>query len=301
MDSLTFGQKLKKELLERIAKKPEYKRAELMGMLCFCDVCSRSSIVLSGENEGVAAVFSELLSDVFGILPNLSITKKKDKPTVCRADITDTSDILDIFAEFFVDEDDLMAAALDFSREETAFFLCGAYLVCGTMSDPYKSYQMEFIVDSEKYAEELCKIINSCGVNAAVSARRRRYVVYIKYSEGIEDLMTFMGAKLSALELMDITIYKEIRNKTNRRFNCETANIDKTVAASAAQVADIELIIQKSGIQSLPESLREIALLRLENPDMSLSELGKKLSVPLSRSGVNHRFEKLKEIADKYK
>lgn len=301
MDSLSFGQKLKKELLSRIAKKAEFKRAQLFGMLCACDERTGAVIGFSTENEGVIAVFSELMSDVFGILPELSVVQRRDEINICRAQIIESSDILDINAEFFFEEEGFLRNVQSLSRDELSFFLCGAYLVCGTISDPRKSYHIEFVFKDKTTARDFCELLGCCSVNSTISARKNQYVVYIKQSEGIEDLLIFMGAKLSALELMDIKIYKELRNNTNRRTNCETANIGKTVAASATQISDINLIFEKGGKESLPENLRELALLRLQNPDMSLSELGKLLSEPISRSGVNHRFEKISEIAQKYK
>lgn len=301
MESITFGQKLKKELLSRIAKKMEFKRAELLGMLYACDEISHKKIAFSTENEGVVAVFSELISDVFGILPELSIVQRKNDINICRAEITDSSDILDINAEFFLDDEQSMNNIKNLSRDELSFFLCGVYLVCGLITDPHKSYHLEFILKNEKTAEDFCNILSMCSINSTSAKRKNLDIVYIKHSEGIEDLLTFMGAKLSALELMDVKIFKYLRNYTNRRNNCETANIGKTVIASTMQVADIKLIIEKAGLESLPENLRKLAVLRLENPDMSLSQLGKMLDEPISRSGVNHRFEKICEIAQKYK
>jgi len=301
MDSITFGQKLKKELLSRIAKKAELKRAQLFGMLFACDERSNSLIGFSTENEGVIAVFSELVSDVFGILPELSVVQRKDDVNFCRAQLTESSDILDINAEFFIEDGGILRDIQSLSRDEISFFICGAYLVCGSIIDPRKSYQLEFTLKDKATADDFCQLLNLFSINAAVTMRKKQHIVYLKQSEAIEDLLIFMGAKLSALELMDVKIYKELRNNTNRRTNCETANIGKTVAASAEQIADIKLIFEKGGRESLPENLRELALLRLENPDMSLSDLGKRLAEPISRSGVNHRFEKIKEIAQKYR
>lgn len=301
MEPTTFGQKLKKELLSRIAKKMEFKRAELLGMLYACDEFSHEKITFSTENEGVVAVFSELLSDVFGVLPELSIIKRKNDVNICHAEITDQSDILDINAEFFLDDEQLMFNIKNLSRDELSFFVCGVYLVCGLITDPHKSYHLEFVLKDEKTARDFSNILSMCSINATSAKRKNLDIVYIKQSEEIEDLMTFMGAKLSALELMDVKIFKDLRNYTNRRSNCETANIGKTVIASTTQVADITLIIEKAGLESLPENLRKLAVLRLENPDMSLSQLGKMLDEPISRSGVNHRFEKISEIAQKYK
>lgn len=135
-------------------------------------------------------------------------------------------------------------------------------------------------------------------MTAKTAVRRGQYIVYIKGSESIEDTLTFIGAQQCTLELMNVKIYKDVRNKANRIANCDAANIDKVVKAAMKQIDDIKLISQTNGLESLSDELREIAELRLENTDMSLQEIGENLSVPLSRSGVNHRFKKIAAIAD---
>ena len=122
--------------------------------------------------------------------------------------------------------------------------------------------------------------------------------MYIKESENIEDVLTFMGASMSSLEIMNVKILKDVRNKANRIANCDSANIEKTIAASYKQIDDIEYIMNPAGFDSLSDELREIAEARMENPDMSLRELGQALTKPISRSGVNHRMRKLSLIAE---
>lgn len=129
------------------------------------------------------------------------------------------------------------------------------------------------------------------------TVRRNDYLLYYKESENIEDLLTYLGAPKSSLELMEVKIVKELRNRVNRATNCETANISKTVNAALSQIEDIRLIEASGGIGSLDEELRELARLRLQNPDMSLRELGKALTSPISRSGVNHRLRRISEYA----
>ncbi len=141
-------------------------------------------------------------------------------------------------------------------------------------------------------------LLRDIGVTAKTAVRRGQYIVYIKGSESIEDTLTFIGAQQCTLELMNVKIYKDVRNKANRIANCDAANIDKVVKAAMKQIDDIKLISQTNGLESLSDELREIAELRLENTDMSLQEIGENLSVPLSRSGVNHRFKKIAAIAD---
>ena len=123
------------------------------------------------------------------------------------------------------------------------------------------------------------------------------YVLYLKDSEHIEDTLTYMGAQQCTIELMNIKIRKDMRNRANRIRNCDEANIDKVVSAAMRQTEDILWIIRCNRMETLPEELRELAQLRLENPELSLKELGEMLSVPIGRSGVNHRFQKIAAIA----
>ena len=133
-------------------------------------------------------------------------------------------------------------------------------------------------------------------MNAKTAVRRGQYIVYIKDSESIEDTLTFIGAQNCTLEIMNVKIYKDVRNKANRLANCDSANIDKVVNAAMKQTEDICLIESSDGLESLSDELREVAEIRLENMDMSLKEIGEILSI--SRSGVNHRFRRIARIAD---
>ena len=129
------------------------------------------------------------------------------------------------------------------------------------------------------------------------AVRKGAQLLYLKESEQIEDMLTFMGATKASVHMMEIKIYKELRNKANRVTNCETANIDKTVNAATAQVEQIQWLLECRGWGGLPEELWELAQLRLDHPEMSLRELGEALSTPLSRSGVNHRLKRLTQLA----
>lgn len=185
--------------------------------------------------------------------------------------------------------------------DEANAYIRGAFLGSGSISDPEKNYHMEFVANNEDYAYELSDLINSMGFNSKIVARKNYFVVYLKESEQISDLLTIMGANNAMFALQNAKIMKDMRNKVNRIVNCETANLSKTVDAAVRQVESI-LIIQKTiGINKLPQNLQEIALLRLENEDMSLKEIGENLHPPLGKSGVNHRFKKIEEIANKYR
>lgn len=185
--------------------------------------------------------------------------------------------------------------------EDAHAYIRGAFLGSGSISDPEKNYHMEFVVNSEDYAYELSDLVNSMGFSSKIISRKNYYVIYLKESEQISDLLAIIGATNAMLALQNTKILKEMRNNVNRIVNCETANLSKTVDAAVRQVESI-LIIQKTiGINKLPANLQELALLRLENEDISLKELGEMLHPPLGKSGVNHRFKKIEEIANRHR
>ena len=184
------------------------------------------------------------------------------------------------------------------SDAEVGAFLRGVFIACGSVHVQKAGYHLELSVGDGEKCEMLYRMINEQGMNVNISHRGGSDFLFSKNSENISDILTFMGAVQHAMEIMNIKIIKEVRSNINRSVNCETANIDRTVRASAKQIDDIKLVIDRLGADKLPEELREIAVLRLDNPDMSLRDLGKLAEPPISRSGVNHRFERLTKLAD---
>ncbi|MEY8516657.1 DNA-binding protein WhiA [Lachnospiraceae bacterium 29-84] len=177
-------------------------------------------------------------------------------------------------------------------------FLRGAFLCAGSVSDPEKSYHFEIICTTEEKAKQLIEIINSFSMDAKIVIRKKSYVVYLKEGAQIVDMLNVMGAHVALMDLENIRILKEMRNSVNRKVNCETANINKTVGAAIRQVRDIKYIIDTMGLAGLADNLQEIALLRLQYPEAALKELGEMLDPPVGKSGVNHRLRKLCEIAE---
>lgn len=176
-------------------------------------------------------------------------------------------------------------------------FLRGAFLFSGAISDPTKSYHLEIVCTSPAFATRLIEVFAHFAVMARHMQRRNNEVVYIKDSEGISDALTLMGAATARLAFENIRIYRSISGDVNRKVNCETANLNKTVTAGASQLEDIALIEETIGLSALPDVLREAAMIRLDNPDASLQELGELLVPPVGKSGMNHRFRKLKTMA----
>ena len=166
------------------------------------------------------------------------------------------------------------------------------------MSNPQKGYHLEFVCEYEAQARQIRQVICSFEIEAKIVRRKKYYVVYLKEGAGIVELLNVCEAYISLMNLENMRILKEMRNSVNRRVNCETANIAKTVSAAARQVEDIEYIRKYYGFQNLPETLRQMAEIRLENPDVTLKELGELFDPPLGKSGVNHRLRKLSELAE---
>ena len=179
-------------------------------------------------------------------------------------------------------------------------YLRGCYMAVGSMSDPYKSYHLELVCGLQAQAEQLLKILHDFSLDAKMIIRKKYHVVYMKEGENIADFLNITEAHKALMEFENTRIYKGMRNM-NRKVNCEAANITKTVNAATRQVEDIRLIREKMGLEGLPEPLRQMAYVRLENPQASLGELGKLLDPPVGKSGVNHRLRKLGELAKELK
>lgn len=180
-------------------------------------------------------------------------------------------------------------------------FLRGAFLASGSTTDPEKNYHFEITCNTETLAVLLRDQMEFFGLDAKIVLRKRYYVVYMKEGTMISDILAVMGASISKLNFESIRVLKDVRNVVNRRVNCETANINKTVSASRKQIEDIEYVISEIGLRALPEPLRQIACARLEEPSATLKELGESLDPPVGKSGVNHRLRKLSQMAQDLK
>lgn len=200
--------------------------------------------------------------------------------------------------EYLFSESSINRSLVSGNDVDTGVFLRGIFLSCGTVSVQKAGYHLELSVHNKDKCEQLFNLIQEQGMKINRSSRRGVPFLYSKDSENISDFLTFIGAMQNSMEIMNIKIYKEFRSNINRVVNCEAANIEKTVTAATRQIEDIKFIIECGEYEKLPSELKEIASLRSENPDISLNELGKMLDPPISRSGVNHRLERLKKIAE---
>ncbi|MCL2036318.1 MAG: DNA-binding protein WhiA [Oscillospiraceae bacterium] len=182
--------------------------------------------------------------------------------------------------------------------EMGGIFLRGVFLSCGSVNNPQKDYHLELIPPNKEKCLELLDFLEEQGLKMKLSSRHEQPFLYCKGSEQIIDFLTFVGATKYSMELMNVMIYKEIRNNVNRAVNCESANIEKTAFAASKHIADIELILKEKGEDFLPSKLREVAKIRRSNVGMSLEEIGRAMNPPISKSGVNHRLKKISLLAE---
>lgn len=299
---MSFSGEVKKELCDCTLDEVNEccKLAECYGALLMGKSFSSREIIFSTEYDYVAEHIYNLFEDCF----EEQLFEKQKSKSKYRLVITGADKIKKVYDLFGHDKKQLN---LRINRGNfgddccLAYFIKGAFLACGTVTDPNKTYHLEFVIPFMKLSQDFYKIVTDSGIAAKTVVRKGSNVVYIKDSENIEDILTLIGASRSTLELMSIKIQKDMRNKVNRQVNFECANIERSVKAGMIQVEAINLIIKRQGIDTLPDEYKELALLRLDNPDMSLKQLGESLSTPLSRSGVKHRLDRILEIAEKLK
>lgn len=172
-----------------------------------------------------------------------------------------------------------------------------AFYQAGSMSDPNKEYHLEMVLKKKRKAQEMIDILLKYNIKAKLIKRRADYIVYLKDGEEIAKVLAFIGANSSVLRFEEIRVVRDMRNSINRKVNCETANLTKTVNAALEQIKAIELLKKNGKFEDLDNNLKEIAILRVENPELGLEALGKLLDYPISKSGVNHRLKKIIEIA----
>lgn len=292
---MSFSHEVKKELSSIELEKKCCIHAQAYGLALFGRLFSKDEFYLQTDYQEVANRYCDDLFAAAGIRPSI-VVSGAGKYAASIQGSAGCAAVLEAFGH-------ARTGSLRINRANladdccAAAFIRGAFLACGTVTSPEKDYHFEFAVPYANISKDLIKLLQEYDFQPKLIVRKGVRVVYFKDSESIEDILTFMGAGNASLEMMGIKMYKDMRNNINRKTNFETANITRTVDAAVAQTDAIRLIAKKTGLESLSPQLREIAQLRLENPEMSLRELGEALEEPISRSGVNHRLKRLVEIA----
>ncbi|MBR4346245.1 MAG: DNA-binding protein WhiA [Oscillospiraceae bacterium] len=295
---MSFSQDVKEELCSSINDRDkEY--GCLYGMLLFCQDFGADRITFRTENPLVAQMFTTLCERVTSAHISSSQLSRRGR-ALYSMDIPEEGDREEIIYRFRVSSRSLIHRIQreNLTNNNIFAFLAGAFLSCGSVEEPLKQYHLEFAVPYEALCGDLKDLIADLGISAKQIERTGQYILYFKSSESIEDILTMMGASRASVELMNVKILKDVRNKANRIANCDTANIERTLKASRKQIEDIQYIMDHDGYDDLSEELKNMALVRLENPDISLKELGEMLDKPVGRSGANHRLRRLSEIAE---
>ena len=303
---MSFSSEVKQELCAVSCFDREMLRSELYGMLLFGKAFREDKIVFTTESAFAAKRVTFLLENLFMpiIEKQTALRTRAGKSHLYKISVVDSDECRRIFSDFghSVSQVTLRVNRANVPGEEfSSAFVRGVFLSCGSVSDPMKSYHAEFCVPYKNLSVDLCKIlteVTECEFSPKTVARNGNYIVYFKGSEQICDLLTYIGAPIQAMEIMGTKAVKQVRNNVNRRINSEVANISKVVSASVKQIEAIKYIQRTVGLEALPDDLKEIAYLRLENPEMSLRALGDNLSPPISRSGANHRMQRLLEYAE---
>lgn len=176
-----------------------------------------------------------------------------------------------------------------------------AFIKSGFINDPNNEYHLEILFKTKKKAEELKTILENFNIDSRTTKKGSGYITYIKDGEDIVNFLALIGANNAVLRFEEIRVLKDARNNVNRIVNCETANLNKTLEASSNQIESIKYLKKYKKFNILPDNLKEIAEIRLNNPDLSYEEIGKLLKTPISKSGVSHRLNKIIKIAEELK
>lgn len=295
---MSFSSDIKKELCDVRELSPQQAEAMLYGIM-YASRMDEGRPLIQTENIDLMNAAAELIRAVFPNVRTGIVRLVKNSGSLYTLKIrSGWEDIAERFGDF----SSISREAISGGDEESGAFLRGVFVSCGSVTDPNKEYHLELVLPENDRTPALLDFIAEHGMSlketARGGARSKKTVLYAKESELIEDCLTYIGAANHSMEIMQVKIVKDFRNRVNRSVNCENANLDKTVAASNKSTADIEYIFSTMGADWLSPDLRETARLRVENPEMSLSELCGMFPEKISRSGLNHRLKKLSKLAE---
>ncbi|MBA5850723.1 DNA-binding protein WhiA [Clostridium sp. cel8] len=310
---MSFSVKVKNEICRYTNMSKEEAIMELSAIMKVSGTLSlganrQFSFKITTENPAIARLVFILLKKEFNIHTKIIMKKNNSlkKNNIYVVIITENANVKRLLNDIGLLKENKKVFSLNYNISDMVFkrdeykkaYIRGAFLGGGSVSNPEKTYHLEFVTHNSDYAADLSKLINSYGLNSKVIQRKNSFIVYLKEGEQIVNLLGIIGAHSSLLELENVRIMKEMRNNVNRLVNCETANLSKTVNAAVRQTESIKLIEREIGLSRLSDNLREIAELRLKYPDDSLKELGEMLNPPVGKSGVNHRLRRIEKIAE---
>ena len=301
---MSFSLDIKNEVA-RLEVSKEEKITELSAIVRNSAIIDKDMVIYI-ENNAVARRIFKLFRNVYDINPIITVRKKyfnnglsyiltiKNKLDEILDDLSIVKDgkYLNIPLEYIISDDDLVRA-----------YLRGLFLVAGSINDPKTSrYHLEFLVDDNKYAKFIMKILNEMELNSKIIRRKKKYMIYIKEAEKISDFLRVIKAYNGVMYYEDIRIYRDHKNMTNRLNNCEQANMDKVFFTATSQIKDIDKLEEYDMLELIDDKLREVITYRKKYPEASLGELSVIMSndgIKITKSGLNHRFRKIREIVNK--
>lgn len=290
---MSFSSELKENLskISNLSNK-EVVKYELIGYLISNNtIYKNGKTIYKTENEYNINRFSKLLSNIN--ISNYKIDIKGNNYIITAPKIENIDEIMyleqDIEYKGETDKEELLKGVIR-----------GAFLGAGSINNPESKYHLEIILSTKNNAENIINILETFTIRAKKLERKNGYSIYIKDGEEISKLLALIGANSSVLKFEQIRVLRDMKNNINRKVNCETANLNKTVNAAVRQIEAIKKLKKTGEFDKLSESLKEIAEIRIENPDASLVELGQMLKDPIGKSGVNHRLNKILSIAQNF-
>lgn len=296
----SFAGKVKNELCRVPVQRLCCARAEAYGVLLYGNTFSPTEVRLITESADFAARLPRLFQRAFGLKFDRLPEEERGKLIF---GITDRSKLDRIINQLGYDPRQNLVLHVNFGLLEDeccrTAFLRGAFLAGGSVTDPEKRYHLELDTGHAQASREVAALLTEMGFLPHSVRRGGSSVIYFKQSEHIEDLLTTIGAPAVAMDIMTAKVDKEIRNGANRAMNCDMANVNKTIDAALEQKNAIQRLQENGRLERLPEKLRQTALLRLQYPEMSLSQLAEKCDPPVTKSCMNHRMRKLLEEAKK--
>lgn len=294
---MSFSGQAKTEIEKRLVQKPCCVRAGCWAFACFAKYYDEKGLVLQTERPGTAAMARRLFRRM-GLRGEVT-ARQRPESRVYEFALKDPAHLQMLQLSFGRGQQAVQAGGEDLfvCPDCLHLFYAVAFLCCGTVADPAREYSLEFAVPHPQMAGRLAALLQQGGFAPRQLQRRSARLLYFKASEQVEDLLTAMGATSASLAVMQEKVYKELRNKANRITNCESANIDKLVAASGAALRAVRVLKQGGRFDTLPADLQAVAALREQYPEYSLAELGQMMDPPLSRAGVCRRMKKLAELA----
>ena len=295
---MSFSADVKKELCRIPVQQKCCAVAECYGILLYANTYTAQEIRIVTASSEFSKRLPILFQRAFGIGLYREPYAKGRKQSFT---VNDSRDIEKVFSVFGNESEAMIAHHINFAMLEDsccrASFMRGVFMAGGSVTDPQKRYHLELVTTHRSVIRETYSLLLEMDFQPRDSFRNGSYIVYFKHSEAIEDFLTTIGAPISAMGIMSAKIEKDMRNSVNRRVNCDSANADKIVRASQEQLLAIRTIDKQTGLHKLPEKLYELALLRVANPEASLSDLAMLSSPSVSKSCVSHRMRKLMEYA----